>query len=76
VNTVTAPAPARPAYGTVERFAEIIREAADDRHQTYVAERSLIDFTIEVGTDAAAQLDRIRNILAAGELVREELAQS
>lgn len=74
--TDTAPDAKRFAYGSVEDYAETIRANAADSTSTYVAASGIIGSVVgplgrHLGADE--QLARIRNVLAAAKLVREEM---
>lgn len=77
MDTVATPATERPAYGTVERFAEALRKECRGLGEMrnfgcllieVVADRSIGTFT------DGERLAYVRNALAAIDIVRAELA--
>lgn len=82
MDTVTATAPVRPAYGTVEHFAVSMRSNADRpdgplREAMLMAAvlgpiQSIVRDAGHLGSDRAIEL--IGNVLAAEGLVRAEIA--
>ncbi|HEY3435954.1 MAG TPA: hypothetical protein VGK41_09905 [Solirubrobacterales bacterium] len=80
-STVTT----KPARGSVEHYTDLFRRTASDQHDlnsfvaTLVEDVATAEIVLAVGkpvrtaTDTE-RLERIRNIVAAGQLVRAELA--
>jgi hypothetical protein len=61
------------AFGSVERFAELLR--IDCLDEARLDSRALVTIGILVGdSDFGTNWDHVRNVLAAAEIVRAELA--
>jgi transketolase C-terminal domain/subunit len=74
---MTVPTTERPAYGSVDRYAQMIRDGRFVRSHTdvYTYVVGLIEVIVEGGdVNDTARIARVRNALAAAELVRGELA--
>jgi hypothetical protein len=74
MSTVTA----RPAYGTIDYYVELIRSNAErylDSFTLYLID-DLANHPVHDDGQDGSRLDRIRNILAAAELVRAELREA
>lgn len=67
-STVTA----KPAFGSVERFAQLLRIDCPD--EARLDSRALVTIGILVGdSEFGTNWDHVRNVVAAAELVRAEL---
>lgn len=79
MDTVTSPAAARPSHGSVESFAEMIREYNFVRTcgDVYVYATGIVASVAKnpLSTDAQ-KVEQVRNALAAAELVRDEIRAS
>jgi hypothetical protein len=62
-------------FGSVDRFAEIIRGNSTDQHDVYVSALAVIDVVSGANGlyDDSVLLDRVRNVVAAARMVRDEL---
>lgn len=74
MDTVTTQPPTRPAIGTVDYYADLIRRHAKAADETRAVTVGIIEVIAEADHKApSVRVDHIRNVLAAAKLIRDEM---
>jgi hypothetical protein len=65
-----------PVYGSVDRYADMIREATADEDQVFNVAFGMIDALTDYPTPRNDRLTRIQNVVGAAKRVRWELVRA
>jgi hypothetical protein len=65
-----------PVYGSVDRYADMIREATADEDQVFNVAFGMIDALTDYPTPVDDRLTRIENVVGAAKRVRRELLRA